>query len=88
MLAEIIHKLEDEFIEINVKIKTKNVEGKLSKASIHYTIKYGRRETLRKQGEKGERVKSLVDGMADRQFRAKRRCSAGLLGRRAAAASV
>jgi len=28
MLAEIIHKLEDEFIEINVKIKRKNVEGK------------------------------------------------------------
>jgi len=63
------------------------VEGKFSKASIHYTIKYGRRETLRKQGEKVEGVKLLVDGMADRQVRVKGRCSAGLLGRRAAAAS-
>jgi len=29
MLAEIIHKLEDEFIEINVKIKRKKCGGKI-----------------------------------------------------------
>ena len=45
-------------------------------------------ERLRKQGEKGEGVKLLVDGMADRQVRAKGRHSAGLLGRPAAVASL
>ena len=65
MLAEIIHKLEDGFIEINVKTKRKNVEGKWSMASIQHTIKYGRKETIRKQGEKGEGIKLLVDIMAE-----------------------
>ena len=65
MLAEIIHKLEDGFIEINVKTKRKNVEGKWSMASIQHTIKYGRKETIRKQGEKGEGIKLLVDITAE-----------------------
>ena len=65
MLAEIIHKLEDGFIEINVKTKRKNVEGKWSMASIQHTIKYGSKETIRQQGEKGEGVKFLVDIMAE-----------------------
>ena len=34
-------------------------------ASIQHTIKYGRKETIRKQGEKGEGIKLLVDIMAE-----------------------